>query len=280
MRVGFVGAGRIGRPMIGRLVAAGHEVRVLVRSARSGEAVTALGATPVPDAAAVAEGAAVVAICLLGDGQVREVGLDGGLLEAMAAGSVLVTHTTGSPQTVDDLAGRAGPRGIEVVDAPISGSPQDVEEGHVTLFVGASDEGLARVRPLLETYGDPVLHLGPRGSGQRVKLLNNAVFAANIGIIARAVRAGAELGLDERALLQGITQGSGASYALRAMAAGGSVTGFARAVGEFVGKDVAVVNRVMAELGVDLGEMRPAHRLLAELMAPEHRALILDAERA
>jgi 3-hydroxyisobutyrate dehydrogenase-like beta-hydroxyacid dehydrogenase len=278
VRLGFVGAGRIGRSMIGRLAAAGHDVRVFVRSEPAADAVTALGATPETDLLSVADGAAAVLVCVLSDGQVREVCLDRGLVDAVPAGTVLVTHTTGSPQTVEDLAERATPRDVEVVDAPISGGPPDIEGGHVTLYVGGTDEGLARARPVLDAYAEPLLHLGPRGSGQRVKLLNNAIFAANIGIVAQAVRTGAELGLDERALLQGIAQGSGSSFALGAMARAGSVDTFARAVGEFVGKDVAVVNRVMAELGADLGEMRPAHRLLAELMTPEHRALILGAD--
>ncbi|MGY1743533.1 MULTISPECIES: NAD(P)-dependent oxidoreductase [unclassified Blastococcus] len=274
MQLGFVGAGRIGAPMIGRLAAAGHDVRVLVRSQAARQAVTDLGATPVTGLTEVADGAAAVVVCVLSDGQVREVALDGGLLDALPAGSVLVSHTTGSPRTIEDLAGRGAPRDVEVVDAPVSGSPQDVAAGHVTLYVGATDAGIERARPVLEAYAEPLLHLGPRGSGQRVKLLNNAIFAANIGVVAQAVRTAAELGLDERAVLQGITHGSGTSYALQAMAAGGSVEAFARAAGEFVGKDVGVVNRVMAELGVDLGEMRPAHRLLGELMAPEHRALM------
>ena len=275
MRIGFVGAGRIGRPMIGRLVAAGSDVRVLARSPESAEAVRALGATPVDDLSAVAEGADAVLVCVLSDGQVREVCLDGGLVDAMAPGTVLVTHTTGSPRTVQAIAEHAGARDIEVVDAPISGGPPDVEAGSVTLYVGATDEGLARARPALGAYGDPVIHLGPPGSGQQVKLLNNAVFAANIGVLAQAVRTAAELGLDERALLAGLQHGSGTSRALQFMGGAGTVAGFARAAGEFVGKDVAVVNEVMAELGVDLGEMRPAHRLLAEQMAPEHAAYIL-----
>ena len=275
MQIGFIGAGRIGRPMVARLVAAGHRVHVLDRSQTARAEVTAAGAIPVEDVAAVAEGADAVLLCPYSDGQVREIALDGELLDLMPPGSLLVIHTTGSPLTATAIAERARTRGIEVVDAPISGGPHDIEAGHVTLYTGAGEAGIALARPLLRAYGDPIVHLGPTGAGQQVKLINNAVFAANIAIVAEAVRVAAQLGLDEGAVLTGITHGSGSSRALAGAAGAGSVAGFGQAVGEFVGKDVAVVKQVVAELGVDLGVMDAAHRVLADLLAPEHRALIL-----
>ncbi|WP_409332869.1 NAD(P)-dependent oxidoreductase [Trujillonella humicola] len=275
MELGFIGAGRIGRPMIGRLVAAGHRVRVLDRSEAAREAVSALGATPVDDVAAVASGARAVLLCPYSDTQVREIALDGDLVEHMEPGTVLVIHTTGSPLTATGIAVRAAARDVEVVDAPISGGPPHIEAGAVTLYTGATEAGLERARPVLSAYGDPIVHLGPTGAGQQVKLINNAVFAANIGIIAEAVRLAGELGLDEGAVLRGITNGSGNSMALGGAAHAGSIAAFGRAVGEFVGKDVAVVKQVAAALGVDLGEMTGPHRVLADLLLPEHRALLL-----
>jgi 2-hydroxy-3-oxopropionate reductase len=172
------------------------------------------------------------------------------------------------------LVERARPRGIEVVDAPISGGPHDIDAGNVTLYVGATDEGLARVRPALSAYGEPILHLGPPGSGQLVKLVNNAVFAANIGVLSEAVRLAKELGLDEASVFTGLQHGSGASRALGGVAASGSVATFGHNVGEFVGKDVAVVRDAAAELGADLGVLADVHRVLGELLSPEHRALL------
>jgi 3-hydroxyisobutyrate dehydrogenase-like beta-hydroxyacid dehydrogenase len=279
-QLGFIGAGRIGRPMVARLVAAGHRVRVLDRSPAARAAVAAYGAAPVDDLAAVAEGAEAVLLCPYSDSQVRAICLDGELIDLLPAGSLLVVHTTGNPLTITAIAERARTRGIEVVDAPISGGPSDIEAGHVTLFTGASEAGIALARPVLSAYGDPILHVGPTGAGQQVKLLNNAVFAANIGVLAEAVRVAAQLGLDEGAVLAGITHGSGTSRALAGAAAAGSVAGFAKAVGEFVGKDVAVVRDVVAELGVDLGVLDAAHDVLAQLLSPEHRALILAAPGA
>jgi 3-hydroxyisobutyrate dehydrogenase-like beta-hydroxyacid dehydrogenase len=128
---------------------------------------------------------------------------------------------------------------------------------------------------VLAAYGDPILHLGPRGNGQRVKLVNNAVFAANLGLLAAAVELGAQLGVEESALLEALPHGSAASRALAGVVARGSVAGFAAAAGEFLGKDVAVVREVVADLGGDLGALGAAHRVLADLLTvPEHaRAL-------
>ncbi|MFG1924528.1 NAD(P)-dependent oxidoreductase [Cryptosporangium sp. NPDC048952] len=277
MRLGFVGAGRIGRPMVQRLSAAGHTVQVLTRSEAARAALEAAAAPPTAAQAGsatavdtlrqVAAGAEVVFVCVHTDEQVREVGPR--LVAAMAKDAVLVVHTTGSPATADALA----EHGVEVVDAPVSGGPHDVAAGHITLLVGGSDTAVERVRPALQTYGDPILHVGPRGNGQRVKLINNALFAANIGLLAAAVDLGVQLGIEQKALLEALPQGSSNSFALAGVARAGSVENFAHAAGEFIGKDVAVVRRVVAELGGDLGALADAHRALAELIPAHAHAL-------
>ena len=275
MHVGFVGAGRIGFPMVSRLVAAGHRVVVADRNEKVRADLTEAGAVAVVDPVEVAGGAAVVCVCVYTDQQVREAALDSGLIDAMPSGAVLVVHTTGSPTTIAALVERARPRGIEVVDAPISGGPHDIQAGHVTLYVGGTDEGVALARSALSAYGDPILHLGPPGSGQLVKLVNNAVFAANIGVVAEAVRMAKELGLEESSVFSGLQHGSGASRALGGVVASGSVAVFGHNVGEFVGKDVAVVREVARELGAHLGVLADAHVVLGELLSPEHRAQLI-----
>ncbi|KKD09160.1 NAD(P)-dependent oxidoreductase [Streptomyces sp. WM6386] len=250
-RVGLVGAGRMGRPMIRRLAEAGHAVCVLGRSADSRAALAQESARVVGRVAEVGEGADVVLVCVHTDAQVREVCLGSGLLETLPTGAVLVVHTTGDPHTVEEIA----QRGIDVIDAPVSGGPPDVAAGHLTLFVGGADDTVARVRPVLRSYGDPVLHVGPLGAGQRVKLVNNTVFAAQIGLLSHAARLGAQLGLDERLLLNALTHGSASSRALAGVVRRGSVAEFARSTAEFLGKDLDVVRAVTAELGADLGAL-------------------------
>lgn len=258
MHVGFVGAGRMGRPMVDRLVAAGHEVRVLGRSREARESLQNAGAQPVADISEAGHGAAVVCVCVFSDEQARQVCLGSGLLEAMPEGSTIVLHTTGSPRTAQTIAARAAPRGIRVVDSPVSGGPHDIAAGHVTLLVGGAEADVERVTPVLRAYGDPVLHVGPLGAGQGVKLVNNAVFAANIGLLADAVRLGAQFGVEEAVLLTALPHGSAASRALAIAAGRGSVAAFAEGVREFLAKDVAVVRGVAAETGASLGVLDAA----------------------
>lgn len=248
-RVGFVGAGRMGAPMVRRLIDGGHEVRALGRTSEKREVARNLGASAVTEPVAVAEGADAVIVCVFTDEQVRQVCLESDLVAAMSPGAVLVIHTTGSPRTAQAISDH----GVDVVDAPVSGGPHDVAAGRVTLFVGGEDDPVARVHPLLSTYGDPVLHVGRTGAGQLVKLINNALFAAQIGLVSEGVRLGGLLGISEPALLDALRHGSADSRALGNITRAGSAAAFVAAVGDFIGKDVAVVRETVAELGGDLG---------------------------
>lgn len=255
MRVGFVGAGRMGRPMVGRLVEAGHQVRALGRSEEKRSAINELGAEAVDGIAAVCADAEAVVLCLFTDEQVRQVCLTDGLVAAMPAGSTLVLHTTGSPSTTEAIAQHAIPHGVAVVDAPVSGGPHNAAAGALTLFVGGADDAVAELRPVLGCYGDPILHVGPLGAGQKVKLVNNALFAAQIGLLSDSVALAGRLGLAESTVLAALPHGSAASRVVDIVAAGGSVASFIETAGQFVGKDVAVIRQITAELGSDLGAL-------------------------
>lgn len=243
----------MGRPMVDRLVATGHEVCVLGRSPAARKTLAAAGIRAADDIGAVADDSDVVVVCVFTDDQVNQVCLDTELVSRMPKGSALVVHTTGSPRTAEAVAARAAEYGVGALDAPVSGGPHDIAAGMVTLFVGGDDGTLERARPVLSSYGDPVVHAGPVGAGQRVKLVNNTLFAAQIGLLAEAVALGERLGIKESALLAALPHGSGASRALGGISMRGSVAGFVDTVGEFVGKDVAVIRKVTADLGSDLG---------------------------
>lgn len=237
--------------MVARLVAAGHDVQALGRTAEKRSDLETLGARAVIEVTDVAAQADVVVLCVFTDEQVREICLDSALPAAMAPGSALVVHTTASPRTMEAIAECAD--GLDVVDAPVSGGPHDIAAGRLTLFVGGGDDAVARVRPVLDCYGDPVLHVGPCGAGQKVKLVNNALFAGHIGLLGESVRLGERIGVPEPALLEALAHGSASSRVLSLVAARGSVASFGEMVGEFVAKDVAVVRRVAGELGTGLG---------------------------
>jgi 3-hydroxyisobutyrate dehydrogenase-like beta-hydroxyacid dehydrogenase len=239
--------------MVKRLVEAGHDVEVVGRTDEKRRAVAELGARPVPDLTATAPDADVVIVCVFTDDQVKQLCLDGALVEQMPPGATLIVHTTGSPRTAQAIAARFPI--IGVVDAPVSGGPHDIAAGRVTLFVGGDAEVVAGVQPILGAYGDPILHAGATGSGQLVKLVNNSLFAAQIGLVSEGVRLGARLGIEEGPLLSALTHGSAQSRVLSLIAGAGSADTFISAVGEFIGKDVAVVRNTVAELGGDLGAL-------------------------
>jgi 3-hydroxyisobutyrate dehydrogenase-like beta-hydroxyacid dehydrogenase len=251
VKVGFIGAGRMGRPMAARLVAAGHEVSAVGRTVDKRRDLEQLGVSAVGEVAEAGAQADVVVLCVFTDEQVRQVCLDSPLLPTMPSGSALVVHTTTSPKTIEAIAARAD--AVDVVDAPVSGAPHDVAAGRITLFVGGADDVVARLRPVLGCYGDPILHVGPCGAGQKVKLVNNALFAGHIGLLAEAKRP---------TLLGARPHGSASSRVLNIVAARGSVASFIEVASEFVGKDVNVVRSMAAELGTDLGALDDAIKII------------------
>lgn len=257
MRIGFVGAGRMGMPMIRRLVAAGHSVRAVGRNPAAREAVTAAGAIALGSTAEAGEQADAVVICVFTDDQVRAVCLESGLLDTMPRDSVLIVHTTGSPDTATAIAAAAG---RQVVDAPVSGGPHNIADGTLTVFLGGAPAAIDRARPVLAAYADPVLPVGALGNGQRVKLVNNALFAAQIGLVTEAVRLAGQLGLAESEVLTALPHASSSSRALLGVAGKGSVAAFAESVGGFVRKDVAVARELADHLGSDLGLLDAAIR--------------------
>lgn len=254
MRIGFVGTGAMGLPMVHRLMAAGLDTYALDRSGRHREELAQAGVVSSGSLADVAEESDVVTICVLTDKQVRDVAFAvDGVIAMMPAGGAIIVHTTCDPTTLEDIAREASMKSIRVIDAALSGGPQDILAGRLTLFVGATDEDLELVRPLLASYAEIIVHAGPVGFGQRVKLVNNALFTAHIGLAADALGLGAELGVPADVLLAALPHASGSSRAVQMIAASGSLQQSAASAGRFVAKDVRVVQEVAQRLGADLG---------------------------
>ncbi len=194
MRIGFVGAGRMGTAMIGRLTGAGHRVRVYNRTAAHA---AATGAPVAPTAREAAEGAHVIIVSLADDAAVAEV--YGDLLGGVGEGAVVVETSTVAPETVRALAPRVAGRGADLLDAPVSGSVPVVERGELTFLVGGEAAALARARPALEPLARSVFHLGPVGAGATMKLaVNSVVFALNQAL-AEALVLAERAGIDRAA---------------------------------------------------------------------------------
>ena len=254
MDIGFIGAGQMGIEIVRQLRGAGHTLFVLDRTGKSSQTLAASGVRSTSSAIEIAHASEVVYICVLTDHQVKEVALGkGGLIAQMPAGGMIIVHTTCDPQTLESLAREAAVKDIRVVDAALSGGPIDIIEGRLTLFIGATDDDLESVRPLFNTYARVIVHAGQVGYGQRVKLINNALFTAHIGLAADALRLGKEIGVSEAVLLAALPHASGNSRAVQMIAASGSLELSAAAAGKFVAKDVRVVQAVAERMKADLG---------------------------
>lgn len=251
-QIGFLGAGRMGRPMVLRLVGGGHTVRVHDRSGDKAD-LASEGVELVREVTEVAAGADAVVVNLFSDEQVRQLVLEpGGLADAIEPGATLILHTTSSPRTSEELETRLAARGAFYVDAAVSGGPQDIAIGKITLFIGGSGEAFAKAEQVLRAYGSPVFHFGPAGTGMKVKLLNNAAFGAHIGVVSVLADLARTLHLDEEALFEGISYGSGNSSVVRMVRGSGGAKAFSQRTAEFVDKDIHTAQELLGELGVNL----------------------------
>jgi 3-hydroxyisobutyrate dehydrogenase-like beta-hydroxyacid dehydrogenase len=170
----------------------------------------------------------------------------------MPAGGILVQHTTCDPATVTLLAETGAERGVSVLDAALSGNPRDIAAGQLTVWVGGDEQALGRVRPLLDAYASPVMAVGSVGDGQRIKLINNALFVAQVGLVVDAVRLARSIGISEDLILAAVAAGSGASRALSSVGwIGASAVG--TRLGELMSKDISVVRAVAERAQADLG---------------------------
>ncbi|WOX16663.1 NAD(P)-dependent oxidoreductase [Streptomyces sp. N50] len=254
MRIGVIGSGRMGRPIVDRLMTAGHDVTMHTRRPETRAIAQKAGASWADTIEETVRGADAVFVVVLTDEQVRSVCLGpDGALAAMSAGATLVQHTTSDPETARLLFEAGAQRGVGVLDAALSGGPHDIAAGRLTLWVGGDEAQLEQTRPLLEAYASPILFVGPAGSGQRVKLVNNALFVAQVGLAVDAVRVAGSLGIDENVILTALQHGSGASRALDVVARGGSVDSVAVRLADLMSKDVAMVREVARSTGADLG---------------------------
>ncbi|TQM13822.1 NAD(P)-dependent oxidoreductase [Pseudonocardia kunmingensis] len=210
--VGLVGLGNLGLPLATALVRAGWDLAVLDAHPERAEPVVALGATAVPDVAALAD-RDVLVLAVPDDAAVEEV-LQG-YLALDRPGRAVVVHSTVLPQTATRLAEVAAAHGVDLIDAPVSGGAERAEKGTLTVMVGAEPAVLERVRPLLDAVGDPVLHVGPVGAGAAAKLANQLTMFANLAGVYEAIDFAAAHGVATDALLTALETSLGDSWIAR-----------------------------------------------------------------
>jgi 3-hydroxyisobutyrate dehydrogenase-like beta-hydroxyacid dehydrogenase len=212
--------------------------------------------------AELGEASDVVGVCVVADADVEDVLLgDRGVLHGMRPGGVVAIHSTIHPDTCRRIAAAARDRRVEVIDAPVSGGGHAAAEGRLLVMVGGDDEPVDRCRPVFESFADPVLHLGPLGSGQVAKLLNNLVFTAQLSIAFETFALAAQLGLDPGAFGAVLDNGSGGSRAAAILAATGFNRDGLRGAAPLLRKDV----RLALDLTLAQDASEPRH--LAQLAA-------------
>jgi 3-hydroxyisobutyrate dehydrogenase len=186
--IAFLGLGIMGAGMAHRLIAAGFDVVVWNRSPDKAAPLAAAGARVAATPAAAAQGAGMVVAMLADDVASRSAWLDAdGALAAMAPGAVAVESSTLTVEWVRTLEAEAAAAGIRLLDAPVSGSRQQAEEGSLRFLVGGDADALAQARAALDAMGSEIVHLGPSGSGAVFKLINNFLCGVQVASLAEAV---------------------------------------------------------------------------------------------
>ena len=269
LKIGFIGLGDLGGGMVRRVIDAGFATVVW---ARRPEVTAELAGPTVEVATSAADLAArsdIVEICVWADDDVRSV-LEGehGVLAGARPGTVVAIHSTVAPATCRELEALAAASGVVVLDVPVSGGREVALAGNLAVAVGGDEDAAARCGPVFEAFGDSVVYVGPVGAAQAVKLINNALLAANLAIADDALTLGEAFGVRSDAIAAWLSSGSGRSYALEVMVGLRASKEMREAARPALAKDVdavaADVPRDGSEARLLLDAAKEAVRRLAE----------------
>ena len=281
MKVAVIGVGRMGGPMAGHLVDAGHTVGVFDISDEAVAALVARGANGESSPAAASRDADFVCVVVFDDDQTRAVvlGEDGvldGVLDAVAPGAVIAIHTTVGIGTIRELAAAGAARGVSVIDAGISGGEEGSQAGTLLTMVGGDDAAVAAITPVLMAFSKDVIHAGAVGAGMALKLARNATGYSMMTAVHEAMVLAESAGVELALLRRTIEETGVLAQALSPFALGGpaplpddSPGGF-RALLEHVRdlgeKDLDQALDLAEDTGVDLPLTRQSRASFAEVM--------------
>ena len=255
MRISFLGLGIMGAPMARHLAKAGHDVTVCNRTmAKAAAWVAAHGGQAAATPAAAAIDAEVVIACVGADADLRAVTLGrDGAFAAMAPGSLFIDHTTVSAAIARELADAGAARELLVLDAPVSGGQAGAENGMLTIMCGGSATAFAESQPVMEAYARRIGHMGPAGSGQLTKMVNQLCIAGVLQGLAEGLALGEAAGLDLAQVVDVISKGAAQSWQMEnravTMARGEFDFGFAV---DWMRKDLGLALDEARRLGVTL----------------------------
>jgi len=214
MRVAFVGLGVMGYPMAGYLINAGHEVVVFNRTASKAEAwVDQNGGTREDTPSSAASDAEIVFCCVGNDDDVRAVILgEDGVLHGISDGSVIVDHTTASATVARDVYAAAAAKNVGFLDAPLSGGQAGAENGQLTIMVGGDEDVYQRALPVMDCYAKACTLIGPVGSGQLAKMVNQICIAGIVQGLSEGLHFAKQAGLDPAKVIGAISKGAAQSW--------------------------------------------------------------------
>jgi 3-hydroxyisobutyrate dehydrogenase-like beta-hydroxyacid dehydrogenase len=212
--VAFIGLGVMGFPMAGHLAAKGHRVAVYNRTpARAAAWTQKHGGRSAPTPAQAADGAALVFVCVGNDDDLRSVVYgDEGALAGMQPGSILVDHTTASAEVAREIGERARGLGVGFLDAPVSGGQAGAENGKLTVMVGGEQECFDSAKPVIDSYARACVLMGPTGSGQLAKMVNQICIAGLLQGLSEGLNFAQRAGLDGAKLVEVISKGAAQSW--------------------------------------------------------------------
>ena len=207
-KVGFIGLGIMGKPMAKNLMQAGYELAVHNRSPEKAQELAREGATAAESPREVAGQSDIIITMLPDSPDVREILIgEGGVLEGIEEGALVVDMSTISPVVTEELAAAIAEKGASMLDAPVSGGDVGAIEGTLSIMVGGSEADFERAKPLFEVMGKTVTHVGPTGAGQVTKACNQIVVALTIEAVSEALVLGSKGGVAPEKILDVLSGG-------------------------------------------------------------------------
>jgi 3-hydroxyisobutyrate dehydrogenase len=270
LRVGFIGLGDMGGAIVTRLLAADLPVTLWARRPESLRQFESGRFHAAASPAELGRLSDVVGICVFADGDVRQVVLGrDGILTGLSAGSVLLIHRTVSAATCREVAAEAAKVGVEVIDAPVTGGRARALAGELVVLLGGDAAAIEKARPMLAAFAATTAHLGPLGSGQRMKALNNALGNATGRLASMAIEIGVQLGLDPGWTIEILRTGSASSAPMKSMVDRlMRDPEFADLAARMIVKDTALFHEMCAEAGVEAGVFEELAGERAEHIVP------------
>ena len=264
MKLGYIGIGLMGRPMVLRLLAAGHDVTVWNRSRDKLKEVVAKGARTAQSPAEVARAAEIVMMCVTDQKAAEQVLFaEDGVIKGAAKGLLVVDFSSIAPESARQFALRLSERGIGLVDAPVSGGVRGAENGTLAIMAGGSVEDVERARPAAMHLAQRFTRMGPSGAGQATKLCNQVIVGSAIAVISEAVRLAEACGVDARMLPEALKGGFADSLPLQIFGARMASRTFEPSLGScsIMLKDLDNAAAVAKEFGVPMAMARTAAEL-------------------